>query len=208
MQKQVDSSHYEFSKYVDKRRWASIWHQLDEVITMEPTKVLEIGPGPGIFKAVAQAIGVRVETLDLDEELQPDHVASADDTHFDDNAFDVVCAFQMLEHVPYEQSILIFKEMARVADKYIVISIPDARAGWPYSIHIPIIGDVKFTIPLPWQALREHTFDGEHYWELNKKGYSFKRVGCDFEKAGSATILKSYRVPEKPYHRFFIFRLK
>jgi protein-L-isoaspartate O-methyltransferase len=76
MKKQVDKSHYEFGKYVPKPRWASMWHQLDEVIKLNPERVLEIGPGPGLFKALAGAMGIHVETLDLDPDLKPDHAAS------------------------------------------------------------------------------------------------------------------------------------
>jgi len=49
-----------------------------------------------------------------------------------DKSLDVVCAFQMLEHVPYEKSLAIFAEMAHVARKGAVISLPDAARCWPY----------------------------------------------------------------------------
>jgi len=114
MKKQVDKSHYKFRSYVHKRRWASMWHQLDEVLSLQAASVLEIGPGPGILKAMAALFDTRVETLDIDPELRPDHVASASDLPFADRAYDVVCAFEMLEHVPYEKSLSIFGELARV----------------------------------------------------------------------------------------------
>lgn len=207
MQKQVDKAHYGFRKYVDKRRWASMWHQLDEVLALTPKSVLEIGPGPGIFKAICQIYGVHVDTLDLDQELNPDYVASADQTPFDDDTYDVVCAFQMLEHTPYKQSLAIFHEMARIARKYIVISLPDARAGWPYSLHIPMVGEFKFVIPLPKKIYSVQKFGGEHYWEINKLGYSLSKIKRDLEETGSVIMLKTYRVAEKPYHRFFIFKI-
>lgn len=204
MKKQVDKNHYRFSTYVGKRRWASIWHQLDEVLSLDPEEVLEIGPGPGIFKALASAFGVRVETLDIDPDLRPDHLGSAEDMPFDDDSYDIVCAFQMLEHVPYQISLKILREMSRVARRHIVISLPDARPAWPYSFHIPAKGDLKFIVPFPRIALREHFFDGEHYWEVNKKGHSLKKVISDLVTASNANLTKTFRVKELPYHRFFI----
>lgn len=79
MKKQVEKDHYTFGGYINKPRWSSMWHQLDEVLALEPETVLEIGPGPGVFKAVAKLFGPCVETLDLDPELKPDHVAPADE---------------------------------------------------------------------------------------------------------------------------------
>lgn len=207
MKKQVDKDHYRFSTYVGKRRWTSIWHQLDEVLSLEPETVLEIGPGPGVFKAVASVFGVRVETLDIDPDLKPDHLGSADDMPLDDNSYDIVCAFQMLEHVPYRTSLKIFGEMSRVARRYIVISLPDSRPAWPYSLHIPAKGDLKFIVPLPRMALREHRFDGEHHWEVDKKGYALNNIIGDFIAASSAKSYKTFRVKEFPYHRFFVFSL-
>lgn len=205
MKKQVDKSHYEFGKYVTKRRWASMWHQLDEVIKLNPKRVLEVGPGPGLFKAMAGAVGVHVETLDLDPELEPDHVASVFEMPFEDGAFDVVCAFQMLEHLPFEQSLEAFGEMARVADKAVIISLPDAATRLPLSIQLPWVGTVTFFIPMPRFRAPVHKFDGEHYWEINKSGYPVKSVILAFSDRAPVSLSRTFRVPEYPYHRFFEF---
>jgi SAM-dependent methyltransferase len=205
MHKQVDKSHYEFKKYMQKRRWASMWHQLDEVLAFEPKTVLEVGPGPGVFKALTSHFGPSVETLDIDPELEPDHVASADNMPFGEGRFDVVCAFQMLEHVPYDVSLAIFKDMVRVASKGVVISLPDAKRVWPYSFHVPKVGTLYFHLPRPRLRPQKHIFDGQHHWEINKAGYSLSRVVRDLEQGGGVRCSKTYRVGENPYHRFFVF---
>lgn len=205
MQKQVDKSHYEFGRYVTKQRWASMWHQLDEVMKLRPERVLEVGPGPGVFKAMAGLFGVHVETLDIDQELKPDHVASVFDMPFEDSSFDVVCAFQMLEHLPFDQSLRAFREIARVASRAVVISLPDAATRWPMSIYVPKVGPVAFSVPRPRLYWPKHEFDGEHYWEINKAGYPLKRVVEALAETGSVKLDHTFRVHEFPYHRFFVF---
>lgn len=205
MQKQVDKSHYEFEKYIHKRRWASMWHQLDEVIKLNPERVLEVGPGPGLFKATATSLGVHVETLDVDTELHPDHLASVFDMPFEDGAFDVVCAFQMLEHLPFDQSLDAFRELVRVARKAVVISLPDAAHRWPISFHVPMMGPIQFLVPRPRLVAPKHEFDGQHFWEINKAGYPLKRVKKGLLDCGPVYIAKTFRVHEHSYHRFFVF---
>lgn len=202
-EKQVSKSHYEFSRYMIKARWASIWHQVDEVMRLHPEKVLEIGPGPGMFKLICANFDLKVETLDLDPELAPDHVGSATDLPFADNSYDVVCGFQMLEHLPYELALQAFKEMARVSKRNIVISLPDAKSIWRYHFSLPKLGSYDFYIPRPRLRRPTHTFDGEHYWEINKKGFELKKVVSDFSQYG--TLTKTYRVVGHTYHRFFVF---
>ena len=206
LKKQVQKGHYRFAKYVSKQRWASIWHQLDEVLREEPKTVLEIGPGPGLFKAVASLFGVKVDTLDIDPDLFPDYLASAEQMPFEAKSYDVVCAFQMLEHVAYDTSLVIFAEMSRVAIKHIVISLPDARPSWSYSVYVPMKGQLNFLIPKFWIGPREHIFDGEHYWELNKQGYTLDKVDSDLQAVGNVSLIRTYRVQEFPYHRFFVYR--
>lgn len=208
MQRQVEHSHYEFASYVNKQRWISVWHQLDEVIKLDPKNVLEIGPGPGFFKAAASAFDIHVETLDLDPELKPDHIASVFSMPFEDGSFDVVCAFQMLEHLPYAESLLAFAEMVRVARNAVIVSLPDAAKRWPISIHVPAVGVVNFSIPRPRLRALKHVFDGEHYWEINKAGYSLEEVKNKLCQSAPVILNKTYRVPENPYHRFFVFSKK
>lgn len=201
--KQVDRSHYDFRRYMDKGRWASVWHQLDEVQKLQPQRVLEIGPGPGVLKHMGALFGVTVETLDLDPDLKPDHVASATALPFADASYDVVCAFQMLEHLPYDRALLAFGEMVRVARKGVVISLPDVKPVWRYSVYLPRVGDWRFMLPKPWARAVPHRFDGEHHWEINKRETPLARVRADL--AQRAQLLRTWRLFDDPYYRFFVF---
>lgn len=200
---QVTKSHYEFQKYLGKARWTSIWHQIDEVTKLKPTNVLEIGPGPGIFKTVLNHLDIQTKTLDHSAELAPDYVGSATAIPLQDNAFDVVCAFQVLEHLQYKESLIAFREMVRVCSRNVIISLPDTKPVWRYFITIPKLGGFNVSIPRPMHKAKEHTFDGEHYWEINKKGYELQQVVSDLSTF--CRLKSTYRVPENPYHRFFLF---
>jgi SAM-dependent methyltransferase len=201
--KQVNKSHYEFQRYMRKWRWNSVWHQLDEVICLKPESVLEIGPGLGVFKNIAALFGVKVETLDIDPELKPDHVASVTALPFDDNSYDLVCAFQILEHLPYDDALKAFREIVRVSRGHVVISLPDARPVWRYHFYIPKLGVFDWLIHRPFHRVKRHQFDGEHHWEINKRNYLLSRVLADF--GAICHLNKTYRVLENPYHRFLIF---
>lgn len=208
MQKQVDKSHYNFVSYMDKYRWMSVWHQLDEVIAQQPDSVLEIGPGSGIFKSAATTFGLNVKTLDIDPELSPDYVASATDIPLADRSVDVTCAFQVLEHMPFAASMQALKELCRVARKAVVISLPDVETSWASTLSIPKLGTLRFVLPRPGFKPQPHQFNGEHHWEISKQGYTQKRVADEIGKIASEYALRTYRVHENQYHRFFILEKK
>ena len=201
--KQVDSSHYGFRGYVTEGRWSSLWHQLDEVARLGARRVLEIGPGPGLFRAIAARFGVAVETLDVDPELRPDHVASATAIPLADGSYDLVCAFQVLEHLPYPDALRAFAEMARVSAGHVVISLPDARPAWRYVAHIPGLGTADRVVERPRLRAPAHRFDGEHHWEINARGFALERVLRDL--GARAELLRTYRVRAHLYHRFLVF---
>lgn len=202
-EKQVDKDHYRFDRYMQKGRWISVWHQLDEVQKLNPRNVLEIGPGPGLFKTVAGVFGIKVETLDLDPELKPDYVASVTAIPFPDSTYDVVCAFQMLEHLPYEAALQSFREMVRVSSRGVVISLPDALSVWSYQLHIPKVNTFEFLINHPFRKASNLESDPEHYWEINRPVYPLSRIIEDFSR--NIDLVNTYRVYGNPYHRFFIF---
>ena len=74
----------------------------------------------------------------------------------------MVCASQMLEHLPYETALQAFAEMIRVSRRHVVISLPDARPVWQYRYHVPKFGTRFLLFPRPILKQLEHVFDGEH----------------------------------------------
>jgi len=206
LEKQVDKSHYQFLKYMRKKRWMSVWYQIQEIVSLAPKTVLEVGVGTGILKQILVHLGFEVDTVDIDPELKPDILASVTQLPLKDNSYDCICAFQVLEHLQYEDSIDAFKEMVRVANKNVVISLPDSKPLWFYSMHIPKIGQLEFFVPRPRLKAPVHVFDGEHHWEINKRGYPLKKILTDM-KNEKVRLVKNYRVRENSYHRFFVYEV-
>lgn len=202
---QVGVSHYSFSSYMSKWRWASIWHQIMEVSAVEPDVVLEIGPGGGVLKSLLESMGVKVRTADIDPKVDPDYLMFGPAIPVAKSSYDVVCAFQVLEHLRYEDAIKLFSDMVRVSKRYVVVSLPDAEKRYRLIMDVPLIGELSLSWKRPFLRRRVHKFDGEHYWEVNTRGYSLRRVLLDLE--GFACLVKTYRLPENPYHRFFVFIL-
>ena len=64
----------------------------------------------------------------------------------------------------------------RVAKKDIIISLPDAKQIFTYSFFIPKIGQITFQISRPRMKPLVHRFDGQHYWEINKRNYPLKKI--------------------------------
>jgi predicted SAM-dependent methyltransferase len=152
---------------------------------------------------VASATGLKVDTLDFDSRVQPTVVAATIALPFRNRAYDAVCAFQVLEHLPYEAAIQAFGELVRVTAKRLIVSLPDAQEVWRFRIYVPVLGTREWLMSNPFASPQPHEFDGEHYWEVNKRGFSLSRVVQDFSQY--AVVEKTYRVLENPYHRFFVF---
>lgn len=186
-------------------RWSSIWHQVNECLKLNPKTVLEIGPGRGAFKAIMARYGVSVETVDVDQALQPDHVANCMDLPFADGSYDVVCAFQMLEHLMFDESLVAFTELTRTCRSHVLISLPNANKMWRNTLYLPRIGAIDVLIPKPRLRAPEHIFDGEHYWEIGKRGYDFSSVMNRFCEVGDVRLEKNFRPLENPYHHFALF---
>lgn len=189
---------------MDKKRWMSVWHQIDEVNKLQPESVLEIGPGSGLFKNSARSFGLDVKTLDIDPDLSPDYVGQADTIPLGDREIDVVCAFQVLEHMPFDISMKSLAEMHRVARRAVVISLPDAKTAWASTLSIPKIGVFRFVLPRIWFKPKAHDFDGQHYWEISKRDYPLARIIAEIRKISPGCLLHTFRVHENQYHRFFV----
>jgi len=199
---QVDKSHYGAS-YRSKDRWLSYYHQLSLVRLCAPTAVLEVGPGEGIVTANLRQDGIKVVTCDIAEDLKPDVVGSVTALPFKDGEFELALAAEILEHIRFEDVPKALSELARVSSRHVVISLP--HPGWVFSLafKLPLVPRVElwFQIPFFWQT---HRFNGEHYWELGKKGYPVSRfVAC--AKEARLSLTKTVKHADDPVHRLFVF---
>lgn len=202
---QVNPEHYQSAAYERRERMLGYWHQADEILRRKPENVLEVGIGSGFLHRYLRARAVDIHTLDFDARLKPDTVGSVLELPFADQSFDAACCFETLEHLPWEKLPVALAELTRVARRWVLLSLPDVS---PYLRLDFELG--RFSVhgirTLPSLRPRPHVFDGEHYWEIGKRGYPLRRVRQEIRRA-SLVIESEFRVPELPYFHFLSCRV-
>jgi len=195
MNKVIYKWNYDF-----KDRWISYWQQIKEVLDLKPKEVLEIGIGNKTVANYLKNQGIEVKTLDINKKLEPDIVASVLNIPLKDNSFDVVLCAEVLEHLPFKQFEKGLSELKRVTNKYLVLSLPHFGHSIKFSFKIPLIKEKKFALRVPFPI--RHKFNGQHYWEIGKKGYPLLKIKQIIKKYFK--IKKDFIPFENQYHHFFI----
>jgi len=194
---QVAPEHYDFERYDDRERWMSYWHQIRAVLAVKPRTVLEIGPGSGVFSSYLKNRGIDVKSVDIDASRNPDYVA--DITRLDETlppgvTFDAVCAFQVLEHLPFSEFEACLAGIARRASPHVFISLPYRGVRLRFALWL---GDLQLGLGhkfiMPWSYRR----CPEHHWELGK-GYRPAKITRILERYFE--VHRRGLIPENPYH--------
>ncbi|MEK7649526.1 MAG: methyltransferase domain-containing protein [Patescibacteria group bacterium] len=196
---------HEFKRaYDSKARFASYWHQIDEVFKLHPASLLEVGVGTGFVALYLRHHGLSVTTLDVDSARNPDVVGSIKELPFPDGSFDCITACEVLEHMPYEDSEKALRELYRVAKTLVIISLPVATPFLRFELPIPKITRFRKLLNLRFISPRQ-PLHHEHSWEIGMRGYSLDRIMRSIRSAGFQ-IKKEYRVLENPRHHFFVLQ--
>ena len=199
MAKSVNKNHYSF-KYDYKARWISYWHQIDEVLSLKPKNALEVGVGNKTVSNYLKNQGIRLTTFDIDEKLKPDVVGDILNMPFENSSFDVVLCAEVLEHLSFDKFEKGLSELKRVSKKYVILSLPHFGHSIKLSFKIPLIKEKKLAIRIPFPT--KHHFNGDHYWEIGKKGYPLMKIKQIIKKY---FMLKKDFIPfENQYHHFFV----
>ena len=200
--KQVDKKAYEFKKYCGIDRWASYWYQLDEILKLKPTSVLEIGVGTNVFGSyLKRNTDIKYFSMDIADDLHPDIFGNIEKIPLENNSIDVVCVFEVLEHLPFEKFENVLKELKRVSKNYVVISLPHFGPMIKFSFKLPFLKEIKIAFKIPYYL--EHKFNGQHYWGIGKKGYSSGMIKEVMNTVGYK-IVKDFIPYENSYHHFYI----
>ena len=205
MEAQVDKEHYRFESYGTVARWGSYHYQIRELLACKPQSVLEVGVGDEVVGHYLKTqTDIKYTSIDVAEDLHPDILGSVTEMPCKDNQFDVVCAFEVLEHIPHDEVPTAVGEMARVAKTHLAISVPHFGPPILFRLKLPFLPDLKFAWKIPYP--RVHEFKGEHYWELGKKGYPPERFRSLLARYGE--VVSEFVPFENQYHHFFIVKLK
>ena len=205
MNKQVDKAHYDFKRYSHEDRWVSYFHQMEESLALNPRTILEIGVGDKVFGSyIKNNSDIEYRSVDVAEDLNPDIVGSVMDLPVGTETYDLVCAFEVLEHIPFNQFEKAVSEIGRVSKKYVIISLPHFGPPVKFLFKLPFFPEVKFALKIPFY--KKHKFNGEHYWEIGKKDYSVSKTRMELEKR--FTILKEFVPFGNQYHHFFVLEKK
>ena len=107
----------------DRNRFAA-----EQLSVSSPRKILNLGGG-GARHLQAKLSNPDIEVFEVDVQGDCDLKANLDGIErlpFEDGAFEVVCAFDLLEHL--ENFHLMNEEMYRVAGNYMLVSLPNSAA--------------------------------------------------------------------------------
>jgi len=203
IEKQVNARLHYLKRYLTLPRAVTHWHQASEVsnITPDGGSVLEIGVGSGHTTWLLRQWGYRVTTVDFDPELRPDIVADVRELPLDSGSYDCVLAAEVLEHLPFEDFATTLIELRRVSRGIVIVTLPAPFLGLAALLNLPGLEPIGVFLGVPYWT--RHRWNGEHYWELGKRGYGLGRVRHEIAMSG-LHIRKGFRPAPSLYCYFFI----
>ena len=142
--------------------------QIKEVYKLKPENVLEIGCGNKLFSTHLQNIGIDTYTMDINEKLNPNFLCDiSQELHPTfrhgsfKHAFDCVCAFEILEHMPKDKVETALFNLSHFSNKYVVISLPFRQKR--LNVLTNLLHFKTFNVWLPFKFKN----GASHYWELD-----------------------------------------
>jgi SAM-dependent methyltransferase len=194
---------YYAEKYMDLSWILNSWTQSKQVSRCGGKSVMEIGIGPGQAMFFLKKWGHRVIGVDLDPTLRPNVVSNLLHLPFSDGVVDTVLAAEILEHLPFDLFVPALRSLRRVSTKNVVITLPYRTVGVSFGINVPLLKPFFATIGVPYRV--KNVYDGMHYWEMGRKGFSRSLIRRKIDEAGF-TIVREFRIPLNLFSYGFVLQ--
>lgn len=203
---QLNSTKYKFSSdwihgLETEQHWAFYWCQqklMDGLIEKEDT-ILEIGVGSSFTANYLRSKGYNVTTIDIDPGKKPDIVANVVTYEFE-NKYDHVLAFEILEHIPYEEFRALLRKLRTIINKNLFFSIPrNELVLFEMIIGLPMYRNKKLKISISKGKITTEA----HHWEIGCCGVTEKKVLDEFKSNGFQDILRTFK---KDYINFYAIK--
>ena len=193
---------YDKGSYNNKARWISYYWQYRIAYVYKFKSVLDVGAGNMIPDNAIKQMGVDVKTVDFNHYLKPDYVASVEKLPLPDASFDAVTAYEILEHLPFDKFVSNLKELKRVAQRYVVVGLPDQRRTLiNFQLKLPFTKYLGWMIRIPrFSSIPDST---HHYFEIGMDGYPLRKIIKAIESSG-LKIVEHYTTCDEPTSHYFI----
>lgn len=208
--KELPSSYYSFQNYNDPIRMITYWNQINEVLSVQPATVLEIGVGSRLVSSYLDAIGITVTKCDFNESLSPDILGDVRDLEsLIDKKYDVILCARVLHHLPFQDLEYVITSLLKVAKKRLVITLPVNDMRIYFFSRYTSSGLFSKSLPLPLflkkfisVILRKNY--GSGLWMLND-GKSMKYFSFVEFLKNRFPLVNQYRIKEDMSHAVFVF---
>jgi ubiquinone/menaquinone biosynthesis C-methylase UbiE len=209
------SNNYEYFN-----RFLSYFFQIELIEATRPKSILEIGCGGGTLGLLLKQRNYNYKSCDLNPKLKPNYIADIRKLPMKANSFDVVCAFEVLEHLPFSDFVSALKELKRVSKKYVIISIPYSCLYISFSLQFTFLTILKplfnllkikpntpiyFNLLIPTFFLRKYGLSKSHCWEMGRKGFSKSEIKKRIKESG-LFLEKEFSRIHFAYNYFFVLR--
>ena len=211
---QKKKEHYFKSKYNNLERFISYFYQIDTIVKLSEKsgkKILEIGKGNGFVSDYLKKSGFDVLTFDFDENLNPDIVGDVREINLSENSFDIVTAFEILEHIPFDDVENVLENINKITKKYAIISLPYRSSSLEFILKFPGIRSILnrdfvsffVRIPLVFNGIES---SGQHYWEIDAINHPLRRIKRLFKR--HFRLIRVIRPVLDNYRIFFVLEKK
>ena len=203
---QVSREHY-FDK-ISKNAWLNSYYQINDILSLKPKSVLIIGMGDGVVCYYLKELGIKVISMDIDQDLKPDVIGDITNIPFSIRLqkFDAVLCAHVLEHVPFEFFDKILFDLSKIS-KYLVLQLPPSVLQFRFCPSIqPYICDFNIHLEIPVFFWKKYKFNGQHFWQPYRKNHPIQKINIIIKKYYST--IKQYQCPDHHYSYNFILESK
>lgn len=204
--KDFDKRFY-YEQVIDFQTFTSYNYQLSTIKKLNPTSILEVGTGGKVIFNILKECGYDIKSCDFNKKLNPDVLGDIRMLPCKNNSFDVVCAFEVLEHIPFGDVESAIHEMHRITKQYVVISVPYPGICLEWIFKSNLLKNSKriiFKIPF---FLQSHNKTGNtHQWELGRRTTTKKQFESKIMEMFD--IVHQFSPYLNDYHHFYVLKKK
>jgi len=209
-------------------RFSSLLMQIESVININKNinNILEIGPGNQFFSNMIKMLGYDIKTNDVRKRTNPDYYGDIRKINIEEK-FDLIVAFEVLQHLPFEELSHTLNKLKKMTNHYILLSLPYQIHSFSFNIKLPNIFfprklkldffRKKFSINFFWEKPRKkdtpyellsqrEDFWNPHYWEIGRKSFPKSKVIDEIKSSGLSIVWEKHN-PSFPMHYFILLSI-